>query len=87
LIKKMAATVVSLSTLIIPIVALALGRAFLGETVTPLAVAGIVTILAGVAIAIAPVAPTLSGSRGEPGNARPTLPTTSHQLPTSESSP
>jgi len=54
LIKKMDATIVSLSTLIIPIVALFLGRAFLGETVTPLAVAGIVTILAGVAIAILP---------------------------------
>jgi drug/metabolite transporter (DMT)-like permease len=54
LIKKMDATVVSLSTLIIPIVALALGRAFLEETVTPMAVAGIVTILAGVAIAILP---------------------------------
>jgi len=54
LIKKMDATVVSLSTLIIPIVALILGRAFLDETVTPLAVAGILTILAGVAIAILP---------------------------------
>ena len=54
LIKKMDATIVSLSTLIIPIVALILGRAFLGETVTPMAVAGIVTILAGVAIAIVP---------------------------------
>jgi len=54
LIKKMDATIVSLSTLIIPIVALILGRAFLGEMVTPLAVAGIVTILAGVAIAIVP---------------------------------
>jgi drug/metabolite transporter (DMT)-like permease len=54
LIKKMDATIVSLSTLIIPIVALVLGRAFLQETVTPLAVAGIVTILAGVAIAILP---------------------------------
>ena len=54
LIKKMDATIVSLSTLIIPIVALILGRAFLGETVTPLAVAGIVTILAGVAVAILP---------------------------------
>jgi len=54
LIKKMDATIVSLSTLIIPIVALILGRSFLGETVTPLAVAGIVTILAGVAIAILP---------------------------------
>jgi drug/metabolite transporter (DMT)-like permease len=54
LIKKMAATIVSLNTLIIPIVALALGRAFLDETVTPRAVAGIVTILAGVAIASMP---------------------------------
>jgi len=54
LIKKMDATIVSLSTLIIPIVALILGRAFLEEMVTPLAVAGIVTILAGVAIAIVP---------------------------------
>jgi drug/metabolite transporter (DMT)-like permease len=53
LIKKMDATIVSLSTLIIPIVALALGHVFLDETVTPTAVAGIVTILAGVAIAIA----------------------------------
>jgi drug/metabolite transporter (DMT)-like permease len=54
LIKKMDATIVSLSTLIIPIVALILGRAFLGETVTTLAVAGIVTILGGVAVAILP---------------------------------
>ena len=52
LIKKMDATIVSLSTLIIPIVALVLGRAFLDETVTPTAVAGIATILAGVAVAI-----------------------------------
>jgi drug/metabolite transporter (DMT)-like permease len=51
-IKRMDATVVSLSTLIIPIVALALGRAFLHESVTPMAVAGIATILAGVAVAI-----------------------------------
>jgi putative membrane protein PagO len=54
LIKKMDATIVSLSTLIIPIVALALGRVFLHETVTPMAVAGIATILAGVAVAIMP---------------------------------
>jgi drug/metabolite transporter (DMT)-like permease len=54
LIKRMDATIVSLSTLIIPIVALALGRALLGETVTTTAVAGIVTILAGVAVAILP---------------------------------
>ncbi len=50
LIKKIEATLVSLTTLIIPIVALVLGRAFLAETVTPLAVVGILTILAGVAI-------------------------------------
>jgi len=36
-------------------VALILGRAFLDETVTPLAVTGIATILAGVTIAILPV--------------------------------
>lgn len=54
LIKKMDATVVSLSTLIIPIVALALGRVFLDETVTSLAVLGIATILAGVGVAILP---------------------------------
>ena len=54
LIKRMDATIVSLTTLIIPIVALALGRVFLDETVTPLAVAGIATILAGVAVAIVP---------------------------------
>ena len=54
LIKHMDATMVSLSTLVIPIVALALGRAFLDETVTPAAVLGIVTILAGVGIAILP---------------------------------
>ena len=54
LIKRMDATIVSLTTLIIPIVALALGRAFLQETVTPAAVLGIVTILAGVGIAILP---------------------------------
>ena len=54
LIKEMAATIVSLSTLIIPIVALALGRVFLDEIVTPQAVAGIATILAGVAVAIVP---------------------------------
>ena len=54
LIKVMDATVVSLSTLIIPIVALLLGRVFLDETVTPLAIAGIVTILIGVSIAAWP---------------------------------
>jgi drug/metabolite transporter (DMT)-like permease len=55
LIKVMDATVVSLTTLIIPIVALALGRMVLRETVTPLAIGGIVTILTGVAVAILPV--------------------------------
>jgi drug/metabolite transporter (DMT)-like permease len=54
LIKKMDATVVSLTTLIIPIVALVLGRTFLHEMVTPMAFAGIATILVGVAIAIVP---------------------------------
>jgi drug/metabolite transporter (DMT)-like permease len=52
LIKRVDATVVSLSTLVIPIVALVLGRLVLGESVTGLAVAGIATILAGVAIAM-----------------------------------
>lgn len=54
LIKRMDATVVSLNTLIIPIVALALGRAFLHETMTPAGISGIVTILAGVGIATLP---------------------------------
>jgi drug/metabolite transporter (DMT)-like permease len=54
LIKKMDATIVSLSTLVIPIVALAMGCVFLNETVAPLAVLGIATILGGVAVAIAP---------------------------------
>jgi drug/metabolite transporter (DMT)-like permease len=54
LIKKLDATIVSLTTLIIPIVALALGRAFLHETITPMAVAGIATILVGVGVAIVP---------------------------------
>ena len=56
LIKRMDATVVSLTTLVIPIVALALGRAFLHETVTGTAVFGIVTILGGVGVAIIPPA-------------------------------
>jgi len=58
LIKRMDATVVSLSTLVIPIVALALGRAFLDETVTSRALAGIATIIVGVAIALVPARPT-----------------------------
>lgn len=56
LIKVLDATMVSLITLIIPIVALFLGRVFLGETVTPTAVAGVATILAGVAVAMLPAA-------------------------------
>ena len=60
LIKRMDATIVSLSTLIIPIVALILGRVFLGEIVTPMSVAGIVTILVGIGIAIVPGAKTRS---------------------------
>ncbi len=54
LIKKLDATIVSLSTLVIPIVALALGRAFLDEIVTSRAWAGIATIIAGVAVALVP---------------------------------
>src|SRR5436190_4864696 len=54
LIKVMDATIVSLSTLIIPIVALALGRAILGESVSSMALLGIATIVAGVAVAIVP---------------------------------
>ena len=54
LIKVMDATIVSLTTLIIPIVALALGRAILHESVSSTAFAGIATIIAGVAVAIVP---------------------------------
>lgn len=54
LIKTMEATILSLITLIIPIVAIALGWAFLNEQVTPATGVGIVIILGGVAIAIAP---------------------------------
>jgi drug/metabolite transporter (DMT)-like permease len=61
LIKVMDATTVSLSTLIIPIVALALGRFFLHERVAATAIAGIATILAGVAIAIVPGKMSRSG--------------------------
>ena len=68
LIKRLDATVVSLTTLIIPIVALALGRVLLGEVVTPSAIVGIVTVLAGVGVAILP-----TGSRRpvEVSSARP----------------
>ena len=51
LIKVMDATIVSLTTLIFPIVALALGHIFLGEEVSATAVVGIATVLAGVALA------------------------------------
>jgi len=54
LIKRMDATIVSLTTLIIPIVALGLGRVFLDETVTLRALVGIATIIAGVAVALVP---------------------------------
>jgi drug/metabolite transporter (DMT)-like permease len=55
LIKRLDATVVSMSTLITPVIALVVGRVFLDEVMTPLALAGIATILAGVTVAIAPV--------------------------------
>jgi len=55
LIKLIDATVVSLSTLIIPVIALVLGRVFLGETAGPTAAVGIATILVGVAVAMLPV--------------------------------
>ena len=54
LIKVMDATVVSLNTLIIPIVALALGYIFLKETLTPLSIVGIGVVLIGVTVAILP---------------------------------
>ncbi|MBI3565735.1 MAG: EamA family transporter [Elusimicrobia bacterium] len=54
LIKVMEASRLSLITLIIPIVALFLGRVFLGEALPPGAWAGMGGILAGVAIAIVP---------------------------------
>ena len=52
LLKRMDATILSLTTLIIPIVALALGRWLLDETVTPRTFAGIATTVAGVGVAI-----------------------------------
>lgn len=54
LLKKMDATVLSLTTLVIPVVALALGRVVLHEAVTGTAIVGILTILAGVGFAIVP---------------------------------
>ena len=70
LIRRLDATVVSLTTLIIPILALALGRAFLHETVTVTAVLGIVTILAGVAVAILPGRPSAMVHTGADGARR-----------------
>ena len=52
LIKVMDATLVSLSTLIIPIVALILGRIFLDEAISPTSVVGVGTIIAGVALVL-----------------------------------
>ena len=69
LIKQMDATMVSLSTLVIPIVALALGRVFLHETVPPTSALGIATILAGVAVAILPRGPSASAVRPSDGPA------------------
>lgn len=66
LIKSMDATVVSLSALIIPIIALVLGHVFLDETITPIAIAGIVTILAGVAVAIVPASARWRASPDRP---------------------
>lgn len=63
LIKRMDATIVSLTTLIIPIVALALGHAFLDEVVTARALVGIATIVIGVGIAIAPSSSRHAGRR------------------------
>jgi drug/metabolite transporter (DMT)-like permease len=54
LIKTMEATLLSMITLIIPIVAVALGWLFLGETVGASTGIGILVVLGGVAIAIAP---------------------------------
>jgi putative membrane protein PagO len=60
LVKLLDATVVSFTTLIIPIVALVLGRVFLDETVTPAAMAGIATILIGVTVAVGPARRTVT---------------------------
>lgn len=55
LIKRMDATTVSLSSLIIPVIALLLGRTFLDEAVTPTACAGMTTVLIGVGVALMPL--------------------------------
>jgi drug/metabolite transporter (DMT)-like permease len=54
LIKRIDATAVSLQTLISPLVALALGRAFLNETVAATGLLGILMILIGVGVAMMP---------------------------------
>jgi drug/metabolite transporter (DMT)-like permease len=54
LIKVMDATLVSLSTLVIPIVALVLGRVLLEEPVSTMAAVGIATIIGGVALVLVP---------------------------------
>lgn len=55
LVRVMDATRLSLITLIFPIVAVLLGRAFLHEVVAPGAWFGMATVLLGVAVAIVPV--------------------------------
>lgn len=52
LLKVMEATKLSLNTLIFPVVAVLLGRIFLGEVTQPRMWAGMATILAGVALAL-----------------------------------
>lgn len=56
LIKRLDATVVSLNSLVVPIVAVALGRVFLGEAVTLTTIVGAIVVLAGVAFATLPTA-------------------------------
>ena len=63
LLKRMDATALSLTTLIIPIVALGLGRAVLGETIRESALVAVAIILLGVGIAIVPT-PRPSPARG-----------------------
>jgi drug/metabolite transporter (DMT)-like permease len=64
LVKVMEATKLSLITLIFPIVAVALGRAFLRESLPASAWSGTAAVFLGVAIAIVP-------ARGNPTDARP----------------
>jgi drug/metabolite transporter (DMT)-like permease len=60
--KSMEATRLSMITLVIPVVALALGRVLLGESVSATATTGVAVVLAGVAIAIVPVPAKLLGA-------------------------